>query len=50
MTMFHGSGNVSKTWITGSAKPDVMYQPSGDHDWLARADWDLLLSCFQPNA
>jgi hypothetical protein len=41
---------MSKMWITGSAEPDDTYQPSGDHDWLIRADWDSLLSCFQPNA
>ena len=41
---------MSKMWITGSAEPDDTYQPSGDHDWLIRADWDSLFSCFQPNA
>lgn len=41
---------MSKMWITGSAEPDVMYNPSGDHAWFIRADCDSLLSCFQPNS
>lgn len=41
---------MSNIWITGSAEPEVIYKPSGDHVWLIKADWDMLLSCFQPNS
>lgn len=41
---------ISNMWIIGSAEPEVMYKPSGDHAWFIKADWDSLLSCFQPNA
>lgn len=47
---FRPSYLISKIWIMGSAEPDVMYRPSGDHAWLIRADWDSLVSCFHPKA